>query len=73
MLDWTTLSTFMFALHQSNLNLISFFYFQAMSYLIGLPYKEKTPWSKLFPQANPKGMLVNYYVFNLFERLGMYI
>jgi len=29
---------------------------KARSYIIGLPYKERTPWSQLYPDASPKAL-----------------
>lgn len=37
-------------------NHIFLFYSQARSYLQSLPYKPKVPWTRLFPNADPKAL-----------------
>ena len=48
-----------------------FFCFQARSYLQSLPYKPKVPWTKLYPNADPKALdlLDKMLTFNPHKRI----
>lgn len=57
-------------LHSDHFNPITI-YLQALSYLQTLPYKPKVPWSKMYPEADPKALdlLDKMLTFNPHKRI----